>query len=235
MLNISPTIARRDPPTPALRVFFLVIALLVLFSSQAVAQDDSATDASTLVNRHRLDFRVGLWNADHLKAESSTSPVQVKTSVEDLMGAFAYAYRVQEHLATHLTFSGLVSEVSSITGPRGVTDNTVVLSSALFGVRYYPVTSTRSPLQPYFSLGMGPYIGVESTSQVGLQIIEKTRVLGTFGGQLGGGLDLQLGRHFMAGINLGYNLMADFSEPLAGRENYNGFEASAGLSVLFGG
>jgi len=110
-----------------------------------------------------------------------------------------------------------------------------VLSSALFGARYYPAAASRMALQPYLAIGVGPYIGVESISRTGFGISEKTRVLGTFGGQLGGGLDLLLGRHFMVGVNLGYNLMADFPEPLAGRWNYSGFEASAGLSVLIGG
>ena len=55
-----------------------------------------------------------------------------------------------------------------------------------------------------------------------------------FGGQLGGGLDVQMGRHFMVGIQGGFNLMNDFSEPLAGRKNYSGLELSIGASWLFG-
>ena len=56
----------------------------------------------------------------------------------------------------------------------------------------------------------------------------------TFGGYLGGGLDIQVGRHLMLGIQAGYNTMLDFSEPVGYEDNYSGVEFSAGFSVLFG-
>ena len=43
-----------------------------------------------------------------------------------------------------------------------------------------------------------------------------------------------MGRHFMVGIQGGFNLMSDFNEPLAGRKNFSGFELSIGASWLFG-
>jgi len=55
-----------------------------------------------------------------------------------------------------------------------------------------------------------------------------------FGGQLGAGIDFILSPHFMAGIAGGYNIMADFEEPIGGSVNYGGPEFSIGLSYLFG-
>jgi hypothetical protein len=58
--------------------------------------------------------------------------------------------------------------------------------------------------------------------------------MGAFAGQLGGGVDIQLGRHFMLDTKAVYNLASDFREPLGGRKNYSGFEFSVGLNFLFG-
>jgi hypothetical protein len=215
------------------------MALLALSAYPGFALGETETDdpglTSSLAKRHRLELRAGFWNSDHPEIETSTGTALQRTNIENLMGAFTYAHWVRDDLATHLTFSGLVASVSSIEWAAGTSDSTVVLSSVLFGVRYYPASASQIALHPYLSIGVGPYIGVESISRTGIGINEKTRVLGTFGGQLGGGLDLQLGRHFMVGINLGYNFMADFPEPLAGQWNYSGFEVSAGLSLLIGG
>jgi hypothetical protein len=75
---------------------------------------------------------------------------------------------------------------------------------------------------------------VESTKEVDFGVTTHTKTLGTYGGYFGGGLDLQMGRNFMLGIAMGYHLMADFPEPLAGEENYSGIELGAGLSLLLG-
>ncbi len=234
MLDAVSRFIQRELPTPVQRAVYPVFLLLALFVNFTAAYGDTSASASSLAGRHRLEFRAGYWNSDQPRIETSTIPARVSTTVEDIMGAFTYAHWVQEDLATYITFSGLVAEVSSTEWSAGVTDSTVVLSSALFGVRYYPISGSQSALQPYFSVGIGPYIGVESIKWVGPGIIENTKVQGTFGGQLGGGLDVQLGRHFMAGINLGYNILADFPEQLAGQRNFSGFEVGAGLSLLIG-
>ncbi len=48
------------------------------------------------------------------------------------------------------------------------------------------------------------------------------------------GADFMLGRRFMIGTMVGYDLLTDFPEPFAGRKNYSSFEASINLSWLFG-
>ena len=39
----------------------------------------------------------------------------------------------------------------------------------------------------------------------------------------------------MLGVRGAYDLMADFDEPLGGRDNYNGAEFRIGISWVFGG
>jgi outer membrane protein W len=104
----------------------------------------------------------------------------------------------------------------------------------MFGIRFYPVSSALTPLRPYVSAGIGPYLGIQSEKEVNDDIVANVKTLGSFGGYLGGGVDIQMGRHLMAGIHVGYNVMADFAEPIGLDRNYNGVAVSAGLSVLLG-
>jgi outer membrane protein W len=156
------------------------------------------------------------------------------TRVEDLVGAFSYAYWVDDRIATDITMRGLVAEATSIDGASGTSESAVIVTSAMFGIRLYPISSARTPLRPYIAAGAGPYLGIESRREIDDHIVENVKTLGSFGGYLGGGLDIQMGRHLMAGIHVGYNVMADFPEPLGIEDNFSGVELSVGISVLLG-
>ena len=60
------------------------------------------------------------------------------------------------------------------------------------------------------------------------------RTVTAFGGQVGGGLDVQISRLIMLGGRVGFNFQTDFSSPIGGRDNYNGVEAGISLSFLLG-
>ena len=77
-------------------------------------------------------------------------------------------------------------------------------------------------------------MGTTSRETVGTQVVVETGVETAFGGRLGGGTDVLLGRHFMVNASAGYNLVSDFSEPVGGRDNYSGFEMRVGVSWSFG-
>jgi hypothetical protein len=158
-----------------------------------------------------------------------------KTRVEDLLGAFSYSYWGYDKLAADLTLRGLVVDVYSIDRATRISESAVVVTSAMFGIRFYPISSARTPLRPYFIAGLGPYIGVESYEEIenhSIRISKTTKTLATFGSFFGGGLDIQMNRYVMMGVHMGYNLMSDFSEPLGSKNNFSGLELSAGISLL---
>ena len=43
-----------------------------------------------------------------------------------------------------------------------------------------------------------------------------------------------MARSFSLGLGVGYNAMANFSEPIAGHKNFNGAHVSLGVGWLFG-
>jgi hypothetical protein len=215
---------------PIIRLTALGIMIIALVLPACLA------DAGSLANRHRLEFGVGYWDSGFLLDESRTGPGVVETTVHDLVGTVSYAHWMQESVAGYATLKGLLVETRSTTGASGTSDYTVVVSSAVFGIRYYPVSGPQTSLRAFLSAGVGPYLGVESRTEIDPLAIKNTttRTMGTVGGYLGGGLDLQMGRYFMLGVSAGYNLIADFPDPLAGQKNYSGPEVGLGISVLIG-
>lgn len=197
-------------------------------------EGQSADAVRTIEGRHRIEFRAGYWDSGQRQTLSRVVSTGDATRVEDLLGALSYSYWVRDQLATDVTLRGLVVEATSIESAAGISESAVVVASAMFGLRLYPISSNISPLRPYLSAAMGPYIGVESQKETDGRIVEHVKTLGIFGGYLGGGLDIQMGRHLMAGVQVGYNLMADFPESIGLKRNYSGAEITAGISLLLG-
>jgi len=234
-----------------LAFFLLLLALLALpingiastsestlSSPNLDATTDTAHDPTvvdrTLEGRHRLEFRAGYWDSGRVQSAPHVVSTADMTRVEDVLGTFSYAYWVHDQLATDVTLRGLVAEATSIESIMGTSESAVVITSAMFGIRLYPISSALTPLRPYVTTAIGPYIGIESHKETVGLTTEHVKTLGIFGGYFGGGLDVQIGRHLMAGVHVGYNLMADFPETLGLERNYSGLEVSAGFSVLLG-
>jgi outer membrane protein W len=193
-------------------------------------------EAGPLVNRHRLELGAGYWNSGLRLDEAPLESGLKRTSVKNVVGALTYSNWMRENLAGFVTLKGLLAEARSISGPYGDSDTTVVITSALFGMRYYPISAPQASLRPFVAAGIGPFLGVESRTDVHelYRKTTRTRTLGAIGGYLGGGFDMQMGRFLMLGVSAGYNLMDDFPEPLAGERNYSGPEVGISLSFLIG-
>ena len=61
-----------------------------------------------------------------------------------------------------------------------------------------------------------------------------TRAAMTFGGFLGGGVDVLLGRRWSLGVSAGYNWMTDFSQTIGTRKNYSGVDVGIGIGWMWG-
>jgi hypothetical protein len=188
----------------------------------------------SLQDRHRLEFRVGYWDAQLSRASLPTVTAEEWTRVENVTFAISYSHWLHDKLATDVSFRALIAEATVIERPAQDWENAVLINSATIGFRLYPISSRRTPLRPYITAGVGPYIGVEYRRDLEDRDIESMTAMGTVGSYAGGGLDIQMGRHMMAGLRLEYNSIVDFPDALAGQRNHSGLEFSAGISVLIG-
>jgi len=74
-------------------------------------------------------------------------------------------------------------------------------------------------VKPYLALGFGPVIGGSTGSSLSLgSAFAGAQSAATAGGFIGAGVDFLAGRWCSIGVSAGYNLMADFSKPIGGRQ-----------------
>jgi hypothetical protein len=197
----------------------------------------SGAQAQSVARRHQLELRLGLWNLNtDVRTEVDASGVSTSVESSGGLGGIAYGYWPQENLALNLSITGMVADSKTDVGAGGVQSVTAVVAPILLGAKYYFVASTlSSPTRPYLKAAAGPFIGSQSSTNVGTSIAAEQRTEAAIGGQLAGGLDVILGRRVMLGAAIGYNIMSDFGAPIGGSVNYSGPEFNIGISLLLGG
>lgn len=194
------------------------------------------SSANTLEKRHQLELRLGMWNqiAD-TRVEITDAGVSTSVSSSGLLAGMSYGYWLEEGLALNIGTSVLLARVESTVGIPGVLTENAVVTNVLFGLkRYFPVSSYGSSVRPFARAAVGPFVGQQTYTEVGLLVATESRSEVTFGGQAAVGADFIVSRSIMLGLMLGYNLMADFDEPIGGSKNYSGPELSFGFSFLMG-
>jgi outer membrane protein W len=205
----------------------LLVALTLVLPVTAGAQ-------RSLEGRHRIEFSVGYWDAGQRRNPLVEVHDENMTHVQDLVGTLSYSYYSHDQLATNITLSGLVADAISFESAMGSSDSVVVVSSLMLGARFYPFSSSRTPIRLYLSGGMGPYVGVQAYDSANNHNVTRVTTTASFGAYVGAGIDLQMGQYAIAGIQVTYNEMADFPEPIGLESRYNGVAVSAGISVLLG-
>ena len=195
----------------------------------------SAAGAQSLEKRHQLELRFGMWNQTNDTRTEIDGSVTVSVENNGLTGGIAYGHWLKEYLGLYIGVSFLAADVKQTVSVLQVTSETDYVTTVLFGMKYYFLPSSyESSIKPYVKAAVGPYFGSQSETSVSLVVVSESRSETAFGGQLGAGVDFILGQRFMAGISGGYNLHADFEEPIGGSANYSGPEFTINLSYLFG-
>ena len=192
---------------------------------------DEPPGPKPLDGRNRIDLRWTisrqLDTADRLNPQPGGF---VRNSVESFGGGIDYYRWFREDLALALSASGRAVESNIYAGLR--TENTT-LSSFLVGVRWYPWSRPTSSVRFNFTGMAGPYVGTGSSVSV-TPLFVTNQVLAVPGMYLGAGVDFRVGGRVMLGVNMGFDLMPDFSEPIGGTKNYSAFQMSLTFGWVWG-
>ncbi|MFZ5514992.1 MAG: outer membrane beta-barrel protein [Candidatus Zhuqueibacterota bacterium] len=200
-----------------------MFSFLLLMSGQAAAQG--------LVRSSGIGLRIGFWNVTNHPTAINSSFYGQQATV-DIGGAGASIYffsRAHENWFLEMSFGavGGAHEEHTIWGTQSTEISAVV--PLLFGVRYDLLT-TRFPsaLQPYLSVGGGPYwttsIKGEST---GLEATLESS--SRWGAYAGGGVNLVLASWFALNFDTKYHFV-DFQF----EKDYSGLEFAFGFNVMWG-
>ncbi len=209
-----------------------VVSLMALI---AVASVSAA--AQSLEKRHQIGLRFGVWNQlTEVRTEVGSGGVSTTVGGTGVLGGVAYGHWLKEHLALQISVSGMAARLHTEVGGSGVSTEIAVVAPLLFGMKYYfPRSTYGSSIRPFAAAGIGAMIGNQLETQSGTVVTVVARTETAVGGELGGGVDFLLSRHFLASLALGFNLMTDFSEPIGGSKNYSGPQVTLGVSFVFGG
>jgi hypothetical protein len=193
-------------------------------------------NASPSEKTHGIGFQVGMWNqVTGTRTEVGIGSTVTSVEASGFLGGIFYENRFQDNLAWNISIGGMLADIEVNTDFTGTSTEAAVVAPILFGIKYYFAQSTfNTSVRPYAKAAVGPFIGSQEKSEENITgVVIESRTEATFGGQLGGGVDFLMSRHFMTGFSLGYNLISDFDQPIGGSRNYSGPVFNFGLSVLF--
>jgi hypothetical protein len=181
--------------------------------------------------RNRLEMRTGMWR----KGDNGATIV-AGTSGLDAFGGFGYTRYIRENLAAVLSIDAFGLDSGATVGPNGTGAGTVGGSAVSLGVRWNPLRGDlrHQALKPFLAVSVGPVIGASAGSFVGKTISAGEELRATIGAFFGGGFDVHVSRSFSLGVNAGYNVMQNFSEPVGLRDNFNGPQVGISLGWVFG-
>ena len=111
------------------------------------------------------------------------------------------------------------------------------LVSVPLGIRWDPQPGDlrTKPVKLYLGAGLGPVVGIHTGGSIDEStVFAGSRAAMTFGGFVGGGADVLLGRRWSIGVSAGYNLMADFAETIGTRKNYSGLDVGVAVGWMWG-
>jgi hypothetical protein len=208
-------------------------ALVLTILIAAIAAD---AEAQSLNKRHQIEFRMGLWNqvADTRTAVGSGG-VSTSVGASGFVGGIAYGHWLQEQLALRISIGGMAASVATEVGAVGVSTEFAIVAPILFGLKYYfPKSTYGSAARPYVTGNAGAFVGSQARTDTGAVVTVEERNEAAIGGEAGAGIDFLLGRDFLLSVQLAYDIMADFAQPIGGSDNYSGPQLTLGFSYVFG-
>ena len=212
------------------KLFYVLpgIAIFLCLSSASFAQGLSLKDRSV------LELNLGIWGGANVSNTIGVSGIQSNANTSSFVGSLLYAYGIREDMSVTLSAGVLAAGASANIGLLGVSQESGSVVPLLLGVRYYvPSPEERAKVRPFVSLGVGTYLGFESSNSVGFTVVQESHTESAFGGRIGAGIDFYLNNNFKFVANAGYNVMSDFSSPITGRLNFNGGDFSIGAGYAF--
>jgi len=216
------------------RIQSLIPALLIV--SPLVAQPSSSDNSYSLKGRHGLSVNVGLLNWSAVEAGVGVGSVETNVRLNGFLGSVAYDFWIEDYLSLTVSAGGTGVGVSADVSAGTVRSETDAVGFVLVGLTYYPAAVVFRPnVLGFVSAAVGPYRESATNTSVGPLSVSAGSINETaIGARVAMGVDWIAKRWLMAGVSLGYHVMADFDRSIGGSDNYSGPEMSVSLGVLLG-
>ncbi len=205
----------------------------ILFSLAVLLSFTARSAAQGMTRSTGLGLRMGFWNVTNHPTRISSVGFGQDATI-DISGAGGWIYffsRVHNNWFLEFSLGALGGVHQEIDGYLVKTSEATAIIPFLLGCRY-DIFSPRLPssIQPYLSLGAGPYwissVKSESPLTSSAQSVESTLQYGMYGG---GGANILLSNWFALNFDLKYHFV-DFEF----EKDYSGLEFGMGFSLMWG-
>lgn len=211
--------------------YLVVTTLMIILAVPSAGAISKRKSGLSLKHRTQLELRLGVREDTH---DDDYEGLVWAYNNDDVVVSFGLNHWVDETTAFNLTVKALAGDYSERIGIPGV-------YSAEFGVvplfvgfrKYLGQPGAWASIRPYLALGGGPVFGRERIEILAQDIYAETNTETAIGAYFGAGIDFMVSRHFMVGVNGGYNLLSDFDEPIGGHVNYSTAELGVGFGLVF--
>jgi len=197
-----------------------------------VRRGDIAPPRLAVAGRNRFELVIGMWRA------GTDGATVTAGSASDMMGGLAYTHYIREDLAMTLSILGVGFESGATISREGVSTGSVGAVATLIGARWNPLKGDHAHqvFKPFITGSLGPISGLADGSFVSSHgsVTAGSSTKTTLGGHFGGGVDTHVARSFSIGLDVGYNAMMNFEQPVGVHNNFNGLQVAVGLGWLFG-
>lgn len=212
--------------------YLVLTTLTILLVVPSVGAISKRKSGLSLRHRTQLEVRFGVREDTH--GDDYYDGLLWAYDHNDLVVTFGLNHWVDETTAFNLTVKSLASDYDDHVNVLGVYDADFAVVPVFVGFRkYLGQPGSWASIRPYLALSGGPVFGKERIEILAQDIYVETETETAMGAYFGAGIDFTVSRHFMVGVNGGYNLLSDFDEPIGGRINYSGAELGVGFGVVF--
>jgi hypothetical protein len=204
----------------------LALLFTILIAHPAVSQTPGYAGG------YGIELGVGGWFSGETSASVTTSGTTISSSTGGFRASLGFHYWSSENLAVGLTLSLINAGADITTALATPRQETNTVSAAMIDFRFsWPVQQGRSII-PYGHVSLGPVFGFITENSLARQAASTQTALG---GRIGCGVDLALSQLALIGVRGSYLIMGNFSHPVAGRSNFNGFELQCVFAIVWGG
>ncbi len=195
-----------------------------------------------LHGRHQAGLMLGMWDGpgDTAATGGVTAPFAgASVSAGKLSMHVEYLRFVRDDLALGAAVHMMVDSVEATASSSAIAVRDRAGLVLPFVIRWNPIrrfTAWRGA-EPYVLGAVGPLFGAYNTvtgNVASASAFSETALSTTVGGSAGAGVDLRIGRSWIAGTRASYNVSGHVQELGVQKTRYSGWEVTFGLGRLFG-
>jgi outer membrane protein W len=203
----------------------LTTVVLGLLASTTRSTRAQAPDSLSLAGKSYFSFSLGLTS----RAEASSDATAQRAATRGELGLLAFTHFVSPTVAFQAAAASLGNEAASSIQGQHVNG----VASLLVGFSYAPRPLALSrAFRPFASMLVGTYINdIAQNSFTGQTALTQS----AFGSRSSAGVNWFFNRHLMANAEVEYHAVNRFAHPELHPQNPNGFTASIGFGVGWGG